>query len=87
LDLVGAPRGTEHDTSDGEHFRFDYDFAAGTTTVTGSQGETWQWWYDRETYLPAPRTPAGGMSRFTSNEDHSPVTISLPGVRCAVIYV
>ncbi|MDI5568690.1 protein rep, partial [Salmonella enterica subsp. enterica serovar Kentucky] len=37
-ELDGAPRVTEHDTSDGEHYRFDYDFAAGTTTVTGRQG-------------------------------------------------
>ncbi|HAD0233205.1 TPA_asm: hypothetical protein G0L80_23110, partial [Salmonella enterica subsp. enterica serovar Typhimurium] len=80
-ELDGAPRVTEHDTSDGEHYRFDYDFAAGTTTVTGRQGETWQWWYDRETYITAHRTPGGGMYRFTYNEDHFPVNIELPGGR------
>ncbi|EFV0112344.1 RHS repeat protein [Salmonella enterica] len=76
-ELDGAPRVTEHDTSDGEHYRFDYDFAAGTTTVTGRQGESWQWWYDRETYITAHRTPGGGMYRFTYNEDHFPVNIEL----------
>lgn len=80
-ELDGAPRVTEHDTSDGEHYRFDYDFAAGTTTVTGRQGESWQWWYDRETYITAHRTPGGGMYRFTYNEDHFPVNIELPGGR------
>lgn len=80
-ELDGAPRVTEHDTSDGEHYRFDYDFAAGTTTVTGRQGESWQWWYDRETYITAHRTPGGGMYRFTYNEDHFPVNIGLPGGR------
>ncbi len=80
-ELDGALRVTEHDTSDGEHYRFDYDFAAGTTTVTGRQGESWQWWYDRETYITAHRTPGGGMYRFTYNEDHFPVNIELPGGR------
>lgn len=83
-ELDGAPRVTEHDTSDGEHYRFDYDFAAGTTTVTGRQGESWQWWYDRETYITAHRTPGGGMYRFTYNEDHFPVNIELPGGRTVV---
>ncbi|MFU0885861.1 DUF6531 domain-containing protein, partial [Kluyvera sichuanensis] len=77
----GVPRVVAHDTSDGEHYRFDYDFAAGCATVTGRQGAQWQWWFDRETYITAHRTPGGGMYRFTYNEDHFPVTIELPGGR------
>ena len=81
----GMPRVTEHTNSDGEHYGFDYDFAAGTTTVTGRSGEQWQWWYDQETYITAHRTPAGGMYRFTYNEDHFPVETELPG-GCIVAY-
>ncbi|SUG79416.1 Rhs family protein [Salmonella enterica subsp. enterica] len=44
-------------------------------------GGSWQWWYDRETYITAHRTPGGGMYRFTYNEDHFPVNIELPGGR------
>ncbi|SUH39369.1 Rhs family protein [Salmonella enterica subsp. enterica] len=64
-----------------EHYRFDYDFAAGSTTVTGRQGESWQWWYEQgDVYHRAPDAGRWNVP-FTYNEDHFPVNIELPGGR------
>lgn len=71
----------EHSTSDGEHYRFQYDFAGGQTVVTGRPEQKWQWWFDEETYVTAHRTPGGGLYRFTYNENHFPVAVELPGER------
>lgn len=80
-EIDGFPRVVEHTTSDGEHYRFHYDFVGGHTVVTGRPGQRWQWWFDEETYVTAHRTPGGGMYRFTYNENHFPVAVELPGER------
>ncbi|EFW8168384.1 putative Rhs-family protein [Shigella flexneri] len=80
-EIEGFPRVVEHTTSDGEDYRFHYDFAGGQTVVTGRPEQKWQWWFDEETYVTAHRTPGGGMYRFTYNENHFPVAVELPGER------
>ncbi|MFP3107532.1 DUF6531 domain-containing protein [Escherichia coli] len=80
-EIEGFPRVVEHTTSDGEHYRFQYDFAGGQTVVTGRPEQKWQWWFDEETYVTAHRTPGGGLYRFTYNENHFPVAVELPGER------
>ena len=80
-EIEGFPRVVEHTTSDGEHYRFHYDFAGGQTVVTGRPEQKWQWWFDEQTYVTAHRTPGGGMYRFTYNENHFPVAVELPGGR------
>ncbi|WP_089646868.1 RHS repeat-associated core domain-containing protein [Escherichia coli] len=80
-EVEGFPRVVEHSTSDGEYYRFHYDFAGGQTVVTGRQEQKWQWWFDEETYVTAHRTPGGGLYRFTYNENHFPVAVELPGER------
>ncbi|EKI9418426.1 RHS repeat protein [Escherichia coli] len=80
-EIEGFPRMVEHTTSDGEDYRFHYDFAGGQTVVTGRPEQKWQWWFDEETYVTAHRTPGGGMYRFTYNENHFPVAVELPGER------
>ncbi|WP_244568188.1 RHS repeat-associated core domain-containing protein [Escherichia coli] len=80
-EIDGFPRVVEHTTSDGEHYRFQYDFAGGQTVVTGRPEQKWQWWFDEETYVTAHRTPGGGLYRFTYNENHFPVAVELPGER------
>lgn len=80
-EIEGFPRVEEHTTSDGEDYRFHYDFAGGQTVVTGRPEQKWQWWFDEETYVTAHRTPGGGMYRFTYNENHFPVAVELPGER------
>ncbi len=80
-EIEGFPRVVEHSTSDGEDYRFHYDFAGGQTVVTGRPEQKWQWWFDEETYVTAHRTPGGGMYRFTYNENHFPVAVELPGER------
>ncbi|HGB9471546.1 TPA: RHS repeat-associated core domain-containing protein [Escherichia coli] len=80
-EIDGFPRVVEHTTSDGEHYRFQYDFAGGQTVVTGRPEQKWQWWFDEETYVTAHRTPGGGMYCFTYNENHFPVAVELPGER------
>ena len=80
-EVEGFPRVVEHSTSDGEDYRFHYDFAGGQTVVTGRPEQKWQWWFDEETYVTAHRTPGGGMYRFTYNENHFPVAVELPGER------
>lgn len=80
-EVEGFPRVVEHSTSDGEHYRFQYDFAGGQTVVTGRPEQKWQWWFDEETYVTAHRTPGGGLYRFTYNENHFPVAVELPGER------
>lgn len=39
-EIEGVPRVVEHSTSDGEDYRFRYDFAGGQTVVTGRPGDT-----------------------------------------------
>ncbi|HHL8365148.1 TPA: DUF6531 domain-containing protein, partial [Escherichia coli] len=80
-EVEGFPRVVEHSTSDGEDYRFHYDFAGGQTVVTGRSEQKWQWWFDEQTYVTAHRTPGGGMYRFTYNENHFPVAVELPGER------
>lgn len=80
-DIEGFPRVVEHTTSDGEDYRFHYDFTGGQTVVTGRPEQKWQWWFDEQTYVTAHRTPGGGMYRFTYNENHFPVAVELPGER------
>lgn len=80
-EIEGFPRVVEYTTSDGEDYRFHYDFAGGQTVVTGRPEQKWQWWFDEETYVTAHRTPGGGMYRFTYNENHFPVAVELPGER------
>ncbi|MED8891458.1 RHS repeat-associated core domain-containing protein [Escherichia marmotae] len=80
-EIEGVPRVVEHSTSDGEDYRFRYDFAAGQTVVTGRPGHKWQWWFDEQTYVTAHRTAGGRMYRFTYNENHFPVAVELPGER------
>ncbi|CTT62394.1 Rhs core protein with extension [Escherichia coli] len=80
-EVEGFPRVVEHSTSDGEYYRFHYDFAGGQTVVTGRPEQKWQWWFDEETYVTAHRTPGGGLYRFTYNENHFPVAVELPGER------
>lgn len=79
--ISGVPRVTAHSTSDGEHYRFRYDFAAGHTQVTDRQGGERHWWYDEETYVTAHRTACGERYRFTYNEHHFLVSAELPGGR------
>ncbi|HCD7553912.1 TPA: PAAR domain-containing protein [Citrobacter farmeri] len=81
----GYPRVVEHTTSDGEHYRFQYDFAGGHTAVSGRQGEVWHWWFDAATYVTAHQTPGGGMYRFTYNDNHFPVAAELPGGRTVAL--
>ena len=80
-EIEGFPRVVEHTTSDGEHYRFQYDFAGGQTVVTGRPEHKWHWWFDEDTYVTAHRTPGGGLYRFTYNENHFPVAVELPGER------
>lgn len=80
-EIEGGPRVVEHSTSDGEDYRFHYDFAGGQTVVTGRPEQKWQWWFDEDTYVTAHRTPGGGMYRFRYNENHFPVEVELPGER------
>ncbi|EPV8303061.1 RHS repeat-associated core domain-containing protein [Escherichia coli] len=80
-EIEGFPRVVEHSTSDGETYRFYYDFAGGRALVTGRPEHKWHWWFDEQTYVTAHRTPGGGMYRFTYNEHHFPVAVELPGER------
>ncbi|MCZ0304347.1 DUF6531 domain-containing protein [Escherichia coli] len=80
-EIEGFPRVVEHSTSDGEDYRFHYDFAGGQTVVTGRPEHKWHWWFDEDTYVTAHRTPGGGLYRFTYNENHFPVEVELPGER------
>ncbi|MBN6046604.1 RHS repeat protein [Citrobacter sp. ku-bf4] len=75
----------EHTTSDGEYYRFQYDFAGGQTVVSGKPEQKWQWWFDEQTYVTAHRTPGGGMYRFTCNDNHFPVAVELPGERTVTL--
>ncbi|VEB62809.1 Rhs family protein [Salmonella enterica subsp. enterica] len=81
-ELDGAPRVTEHDTSDGEHYRFDYDFARRHHhRHRARQGESWQWWYDRETYIH--RAPDAGRWKCTASRTTK--TTSLSTLSCPAV--
>ncbi|MDD0671278.1 hypothetical protein PSZ78_24055, partial [Shigella sonnei] len=69
-EIEGFPRVVEHTTSDGEDYRFHYDFAGGQTVVTGRPEQKWQWWFDEETYV----TALGRLLR--SDTQHSTRTFS-----------
>lgn len=79
-ELDGAPRVTEHDTSDGEHYRFDYDFAAGTTTVTGRQGSRGSGGTTGDVYHRAPDAGRWNVPLHVQRRP-LPVNIGLPGGR------